>query len=204
MCENGSAVGKRLRAGAVQDAGAKPSLPRARNVLDRWAWGVPRTNSRIELVNQRLSPAMILSSCSNRFSPGERTKAPRPQVRDRVAEGRVRVEGGNRLLRVRAGVSHVHFCFGFLGSIHGLLPRIGTMNRPKNRSAGFPACGFTGLSSPVFPALWGGRGNTDMLVGLGSSWARGRTRMSALRFKERAHTAFPQTKALHRPDHGQP
>jgi hypothetical protein len=37
-------------------------------------------------------------------------------------------------------------------SLHDLLPRIGIMNRPKDRSAGFPACGFTGLSSPVFPS----------------------------------------------------
>jgi len=43
------------------------------------------------------------------LSPGERAKVPRPRERERVAEGRVRVEGKSRLLRVRAGVIHTHF-----------------------------------------------------------------------------------------------
>ena len=177
-------------------------------------------------MNQSQSRAWVYPKRGTRssFSPGERAKVPRPRERERVAKGRVRVEGKSRLLRVRAGVIHTHFpvrfmgsplflfdlltahepkmrkcleinkrIFRSMGSPHGLLPHIGTMNQLRCLGA------RTFLS-----ALWGGRGNTDMLVGLGSSWARGRTRMSALRFKERAHTAFPQTKALHRPDHGQP
>jgi len=76
--------------------------------------------------------------------------ARRPRLRSTIineAEIKATLSPADRV-GMGAGAIHSHFPLGLMGSLHGLLPRIGTMNQSQSRASVFPGRGTRFSLSP--------------------------------------------------------